>query len=191
LSSPSTTYDLTPRYPPLFWWVATFTWAGFIFFMSTRVFGSSWTEWILREALRLLHLKLSPHAFSIVHFLVRKSAHLTEYSIFAFFLYGGLGYHRQFAWQARTALHCILIGAAYSLTDEFHQHFVPGRGPSLIDCGIDTVGATLAMLFLYLYGAPRFYLGTPRKAPAGVENTPDHDRSEEEFSSTHALGPKP
>jgi VanZ family protein len=41
------------------------------------------------------------------------------------------------------------VAGAYSLTDEFHQTFVPGRGPSLIDCGIDTTGAALGALVFY------------------------------------------
>ncbi len=46
-------------------------------------------------------------------------------------------------------LAAVLIAGLYSLTDEFHQTMVPGRGPSLRDCGIDTFGAALGILALY------------------------------------------
>jgi VanZ family protein len=42
-------------------------------------------------------------------------------------------------------LWCVFIAAAYSLTDEFHQMFVPGRHASLMDCGVDTTGAAIAV----------------------------------------------
>jgi VanZ family protein len=43
----------------------------------------------------------------------------------------------------------VLLAGLYSLTDEFHQRFVPGRGPSIVDCGFDTIGAMLGMLIVY------------------------------------------
>src|SRR5205823_10555831 len=51
-----------------------------------------------------------------------------------------------FDWRPRRALGCVLVAGAYSLADEFHQTFVPGRTPSLADCGIDTTGAALGAL---------------------------------------------
>jgi len=45
---------------------------------------------------------------------------------------------------------CIAAAFAYSLSDELHQRFVPGRHASIFDCGIDSFGASLAMLAPYL-----------------------------------------
>ena len=36
------------------------------------------------------------------------------------------------------------VAAVYSLTDEWHQTFVPSRTASLFDCGFDSVGAAIA-----------------------------------------------
>ena len=83
---------------------------------------------------------------------LRKLGHFTEYSIFAIFLYFALGDDHRSAWNPRKALACILLAGLYSLTDEFHQRFVPGRGPSIVDCGFDTIGATLGMVIVYLVG---------------------------------------
>ena len=44
---------------------------------------------------------------------------------------------------ARTAL---IVCAAYAASDEFHQCFSDGRGPSPVDVMIDTVGAAIALL---------------------------------------------
>jgi len=91
-------------------------------------------------------VSVSPATFELLHHLMRKSAHMTEYAIFAMLLYGSRRVSNPFDWRPWRALTCVAIAAAYSLTDEFHQIFVPGRGPSLWDCGLDTLGATLAML---------------------------------------------
>ena len=37
---------------------------------------------------------------------------------------------------------------AYAASDEFHQSFTAGRHPSLVDVGIDSVGALIALLAL-------------------------------------------
>lgn len=101
---------------------------------------------LLAEVLRFLHIEVSPSTFDSLHFLVRKLAHLTEYAVLAFLLYRSLRGSRPRVWELRTAAWSVLVAGLYSLTDELHQRFVPGRGGSLVDCGIDTAGAILAML---------------------------------------------
>ena len=113
--------------------------------LQPRFFGRVVTLWMLH----LLHLQVSSGTFHILHALFRKLAHLTEYAIFALLLYGVPYKKRQGLWQPRRAVICIAIAAAYSLTDEFHQVFVPGRHASLGDCGLGTIGAALAMLVPY------------------------------------------
>ena len=41
------------------------------------------------------------------------------------------------------SLGCVLL---YALSDEFHQSFVPGRNPRLIDVSIDLLGAALGIV---------------------------------------------
>jgi VanZ family protein len=121
--------------------------------------------------LDFLHLKVSPHSFQVLDFCLRKLAHLTEYAIFALFLYHAKGNGRRDAWRPKKAVLCILIAALYSLTDEFHQRYVPGRGPSIVDSGIDTIGATLGMIILYFAGERSLEL---QEEPEGASprNTP-------------------
>jgi VanZ family protein len=133
----------------MLWWVMTLAWAALIFFLSTRTFSPGFSEGLLCWMLHLLRLQVSSGTFHILHALLRKLAHLTEYAIFALLLYGVPYKKRQGLWQPRRAVICIAIATAYSLTDEFHQLFVPGRHASLNDCGLDTIGATLAMLVPY------------------------------------------
>jgi VanZ family protein len=131
------------------WRLTALAWAGFIFYMSMARFSGAFTGWLLSEFFRSVHVQVSPPTFDLLHHLMRKLAHVTEYCIFSMLLYGSAQEERPFEWRPRRALGCVLVAGAYSLTDEFHQIFVPGRGPSLIDCGIDTTGATLGSLVFY------------------------------------------
>ena len=74
-----------------------------------------------------------------LHLLVRKGAHMAEYAIL-FALYRRAlrlsGARRPGAWA-------LVLCAAYAVTDECHQGFVAGRGPSALDVAIDTAGAAL------------------------------------------------
>ena len=47
------------------------------------------------------------------------------------------------------AFAALIVAGLYSLGDEYHQSFVPGRGASLVDCGIDTAGALIGLVLLY------------------------------------------
>jgi VanZ family protein len=133
----------------VFWWLLTLAWAGLIFYLSTQTFASDFSRGVLAGTLDFLHIQVSPETFAFLHALLRKLAHLTEYGIFAMLLYCLPGRKSQVLWQPRRAATCILVAALYSMTDEFHQLHVHGRNASLLDCGLDTIGASLAMLVPY------------------------------------------
>ena len=74
--------------------------------------------------------------------------HALEYFLLALLLIRLLlsrhGFETGFpAWQ-RACLTGVLIAILYSLSDEIHQYFIPGRHCSLQDVLADTVGAMLA-----------------------------------------------
>ena len=76
--------------------------------------------------------------------LLRKIAHFTEFmslGMCLFWLFTMLGKHRSLA---------LLCGAAAACTDETIQLFVPDRGPSLKDVGIDTCGVITGMILLQI-----------------------------------------
>lgn len=71
---------------------------------------------------------------------VRKLAHATEYAILALLWFGALG----------SKLKSVEIAFIYACTDEFHQLFVPGRAGLFTDVLIDTSGAAVAMIIVWL-----------------------------------------
>lgn len=130
-------------------WALTIVWAGVIYSLSTETFGGWFSAWLLTQLLHLLHIQVSAATFATLHFLLRKLAHLTEYAIFCLFLYHAFEGNRPHEWRLRRACLAVLLAALYSLTDEYHQRFVAGRTASVVDSGIDTLGALAGMLVLY------------------------------------------
>lgn len=77
-------------------------------------------------------------------YLVKKSAHGIGYGLLA------LSYLR--ALPNRNYKLAWLLAVLYSLTDEFHQSFVPGRRASLIDVFVfDNLGAIIALFLHYRF----------------------------------------
>jgi VanZ family protein len=129
--------------------LTTLAWAVLVFYLSTERFGSDFSQGLVAQALTLLHINVSPRTAHILDTLLRKFAHLTEYGILALFVYGSFAQEQPFRWRLRQAICCISIVGLYSLTDEFHQRFVPGRHASLVDCGIDVAGAAIAIVIIF------------------------------------------
>jgi len=69
--------------------------------------------------------------------------HFIAYFILSFTVYYALG-PKWMNWRGK--LLSILLCSLYGVTDEFHQMFVPGRAPDLMDIRNDAIGATIAML---------------------------------------------
>ncbi len=81
-------------------------------------------------------------------FPIRKLAHMTEYFVLAILLIFALNAtNKMGVWNLLLALGICFF---YSLTDEFHQLFVPGRSGQFVDCLIDTLGACLACILFWI-----------------------------------------
>jgi VanZ family protein len=128
------------------WRLLAVAWAVGIFWFSTEAFGSDTSESLIVSTVKSLSLNLHPNTLWMLNTVLRKLAHLVEYGVLAFLLYRSFGAPDRIRWRPHAALWCIAAAAVYSLSDEFHQLFVHGRGASLIDCGFDTAGAAIAML---------------------------------------------
>lgn len=133
------------------WWPALL-WGAFISILSTDSFSAEHTSRIIIPILRWLIPSISPDTLVLVHHLIRKSAHFTEYFIFCLLLYHGVRASRRSSreWRWSYAFVAWLIAAVYSVLDEVHQIFVPSRGPSAWDSLLDSTGALFALLVLFL-----------------------------------------
>jgi VanZ family protein len=82
---------------------------------------------------------------SPLNFIVRKLGHLTEFGILAVLVWRALA-------PKRTAyVGAWLFATVYAMTDEWHQSFEPGRTATPKDVVIDSCGALLAVIGVFLY----------------------------------------
>lgn len=73
--------------------------------------------------------------------IVKKSGHFLAFALLGQAYLFALGENnRKNRWLA------LLFASLYGLSDEFHQTFVAGRGASLWDVGIDSLGAAMGLL---------------------------------------------
>ncbi|MGH7932652.1 MAG: VanZ family protein [Candidatus Binataceae bacterium] len=114
-------------------WLPVVVWLVAIFILSTSVFSAANTSRIIEPILRFVLPGASVATISVMHMMIRKAAHFTNYCILFWLLIRGPLYGRPY-----TAL---LLCVCYALLDEGHQIFVPGRTPSLYDVAIDSSGA--------------------------------------------------
>jgi VanZ family protein len=82
--------------------------------------------------------------FGLWDTVVHKSGHMLAFGLLALAYWAGLHYEKRRGWLA------FLLVILYALSDEFHQSFVPGRHPSLVDAlVIDAGGALIALGLVY------------------------------------------
>jgi VanZ family protein len=147
-------------------WIPVGLWMGFIFVMSTDLASASHTSRLLDPFLHWVKPTLSDEAADLIHLLVRKSAHLSEYAVLAILVRRALVksllvFPREWSW--RPAGLAWLSASLYAATDEFHQSFVATRTPAAGDVVIDSIGAALGLGLLYLWlNPPRFRVGYSR-----------------------------
>ncbi len=77
----------------------------------------------------------------IYDFVLKKLGHATGYALLSLAYIRGLG-----RGVSRPFLLAWLMVVLFAMTDEFHQSFVPGRGSTILDVGIDSIGAGISLL---------------------------------------------
>lgn len=80
-------------------------------------------------------------------FVIKKTGHFIEYVIFGSLIYRAL--LNSGAAKKKAVIYTIIVSLLYAASDEFHQSFIPNREPRVRDVIIDTIGASLAVYFLW------------------------------------------
>jgi VanZ family protein len=134
-------------------WIPTLVWLCVLAAFSTDMFSAEHTGGILLKIVHALFGQISAHRFLKIHFFIRKAAHFCSYgflSALAFFSWRAtLPSLRR--WTFRWSLLAVLLAATAGGLDEFHQIFVPSRGPSIHDVLLDSIGAVFFQLAIAIW----------------------------------------
>jgi VanZ family protein len=132
------------------YWIPAICVAIMISLFSTRYFSGERTAHVIVPILRWLFPAASRQTLRLMHFAIRKAAHVTEFALFSITVFRGVRAERH-GWRLNWALITLLIAAVYGALDEWHQSFVPLREPRISDVLIDTTGALLAQIAVWIY----------------------------------------
>ena len=125
-------------------WIAFLFWMFLIFFFSSQGGDDSaeLSGGILEFINQILPFSLSLHV-------IRKIAHFTEFFILGVLAFNLLRYYFQIDKKLflKVAIFCFF----YACSDELHQLFIEGRGPSIMDVGIDFSGSLVSLFLIYLF----------------------------------------
>jgi VanZ family protein len=132
------------RYGPLI------IWAALIFIGSSNLLSSSNTSMFLVRPLHWLLPQAGDATLRALHFVLRKAGHFTEYAILALLAARAFRTSSRELLRSRWFWASLVLVIVYSLTDEFHQSFVPSRTASIYDSMIDGLGGLTALSLVAL-----------------------------------------
>ncbi|MBS4538843.1 VanZ family protein [Clostridium sp. D2Q-11] len=130
--------------------ILTIIWMGVIFYFSHQpgdISGNQSGELLVKIGLiteqDLIH---QTDKAQMLQFIIRKVAHMSVYFILSILLILTfkifiIKHYYLLSW---------IIATVYAITDEFHQSFIPDRGPSVKDVFIDSFGALIG-LAIYIF----------------------------------------
>ena len=119
---------------------------GVIFWMSTGMFSSEHTSQIIVPVLNFLYPGLEPHQVDMIHGLLRKAGHVTEYFLLGILFFHAFRSNSLQKWRLRWTIYAMIGVVFYAASDELHQIFVSSRTASLVDVGIDSAGGILSQI---------------------------------------------
>lgn len=132
------------------YWGVVVIWMAVISSLSTEPFSAANTNTYLDPVLRFFFPHLTAAAFVRAHFVIRKTAHLTEFFVLGSLAFWACRRGRSPRWRVAWMGQALALAIVYALLDEAHQAFVPNRTASLVDSGIDSLGAVAGQVVIYL-----------------------------------------
>ena len=134
------------------YWLPPLLWMAVMYGLSTDTFAAEYTGGVLWHVLHGLAPQVPSAHYPLLHFLIRKAAHLTEYAILAGLLLRALRAQAAAPWHWRWALGSFGLVAFYAGLDEYHQTLTQSRTGSVADSVLDMAGGLLALTLLWRRG---------------------------------------
>ncbi len=143
------------------WWCNVWTPAAIavaiICAESTDTFSANNTSSWLRPIVQQLIGPMQDSTWALFHHYLRKTGHFVGYAGVAFTFLRAWLYTLErrvprslFAWRRNSTLLAIASTALVASCDEYHQTFIPSRTGTPLDVLLDTVGASVLCLLVWL-----------------------------------------
>jgi len=130
------------------YWLPPIVWTAVVLIASTDLFSGSNTAGVLqRIAVTIFGHRLAPATAEMLNFVMRKTAHLTEYGILSALTFRALRGEKR-SWTARWAIGAVVFATVIASIDEIHQTFVPSRTGTWHDVALDAAGAAIAQILI-------------------------------------------
>lgn len=138
-------------------WAPTVAWLTMIAFFSTDTFSAEHSRGILERIIVWLHGPISRAHLEMLNVIVRKTAHFTVYGFLSLLAYYSwrATLPRRAGWTFIWSVLALLVTLVAASGDEFHQMFVPSRGPSIHDVQLDMMGAMFVQVLLATFAFRR------------------------------------
>jgi VanZ family protein len=144
----------------LWYWLPVAMMFGVMYYFSTDVFSADNTRSVIEKIFLWFSPHASKHTMATFNYVVRKSAHFTEYAILGALLFRAFRAGDSVRWRFRWAVYSFVFSVSWALLDELHQTFTRTRGGSIRDSLLDSSGA-LFMLIAISIVARKPRIGTP------------------------------
>lgn len=142
-------------------WIPVLIWIGVLVVESSDIGSSDHTRSILLKVWSVLFGRPDDATFDAVHHLIRKTGHFVGYAILSWLIFRALrgtwrsrqaivSRARNYFWQLHWAVFSILGTAAAASMDEIHQTFNPARTGRWQDVIIDSSGALVLQILIYI-----------------------------------------
>ncbi len=132
-----------------YWFPVAFMF-GVMYYFSTDVFSADNTRGVLEKIFFWFVAHPSKHAMATFNYVVRKSAHFTEYAFLGGLLFRAFRAGDALRWRFKWAVYSFVFAASWALLDELHQSFTQKRGGSLWDSVLDSSGALFMLAAIWI-----------------------------------------
>jgi len=131
----------------IFWyWFPVVMMFALMYYFSTDVFSAENTRSVFEKIFLWFSPHANKHAILKFNYIVRKSAHFTEYAVLGALLFRAFRAGNPIRWRFNWALYSFLFSVVWALLDELHQSFTQKRGGSIWDSLLDSTGALVMLL---------------------------------------------
>ncbi len=132
------------------YWLISILWMCLIFYFSNQPASISDSQSDM--TIGIINFITSNDIVKIdnIQYIVRKMAHFSLYFILSIFM--SLSIKSVVHDKNKAYKLAAILSVAYSMSDEFHQTFTPGRSAQIKDVGIDSLGIVCGILVLKLIG---------------------------------------